>query len=86
MEKKKNKHPQNNQVLKSTESLKANVQRQISMNSVSEKVWCFSRDLVFRKFEEECSINAITKSGSSGKNFEMQSNCQPRVQTKKMIC
>lgn len=53
--------------------LKANVQRQISMNSVSEKVWCFSRDLVFRKFEE-CSINTITKSGSSGKNFEMQSN------------
>lgn len=74
MEKKKTQH-KTTRSWQSIESLKANVQRQISMNSVSEKVWCFSRDLVFRKFEEECSINAITKSGSSGKNFEMQSNC-----------
>lgn len=48
--------------------------RDKSMNSVSEKVWCFSRDLVFRKFQEGCSINTTPKSDSSGKHFEMQSN------------
>lgn len=56
--------------------------RDKSMNSVSEKVWCFSRDLVFRKFQEGCSINTTPKSDSSGKHFEMQSNHYCRVQTK----